>query len=155
MSVWQRATPGQAGDTPPGTALRQLRAAAQRPLPRWVAALAWMVAGLILFVCYLRLSRTDVVNSDGAGNALQAWAMLHGNLLRHGWKLSDASFYTTELPEYLLVELVHGVNAGLVHVAAALTYTVLVLLAALLAKGKAAGWGGVRSEEHTSELQSP
>ena len=142
MSVWQRATPGQAGDTPPGTALRQLRAAAQRPLPRWVAASAWMVAGLILFVCYLRLSRTAVVNSDGAGNALQAWDMLHGNLLLHGWKLSDVSFYTTELPEYMLVELVLGVNAGVVHVAAALTYTVLVLLAALLAKGKAAGWAG-------------
>jgi hypothetical protein len=142
MSVWQRAEPGQAGDTPPGTALRPPRAAAQGSVPRWAAAAAWTAAGLILFGCYLRLSRTAAVNSDGAGNALQAWDMLHGNLLLHGWKLSDVSFYTTELPEYMLVELVVGVNAGAVHVAAALTYTLLVLLAALLAKGKATGRAG-------------
>ena len=29
--------------------------------------------------------------------------MLHGNLMRSGWTLSDVSFYTTELPEYVLV----------------------------------------------------
>jgi hypothetical protein len=79
------------------------------------------------------------VNSDGAANALQAWDMLHGNLLLHNWWLSDVSFYTTELPEYMVVELVRGLNADVVHVAAALTYTLLVLLAALLAKGRATG----------------
>ena len=42
------------------------------------------------------------VNADGASNALQAWDMLHGNLLLHGWWLSDVSFYTTELPQYTL-----------------------------------------------------
>ena len=47
------------------------------------------------FACYLRLARTRAVNSDGAGNALQAWDMLHGNLPLHGWSLSDVSFYTT------------------------------------------------------------
>jgi hypothetical protein len=65
--------------------------------------------------------------------------MLHGNLLLHNWWLSDVSFYTTELPEYMLVELVHGLNADVVHVAAALTYTLLVLLAVVLAKGHATG----------------
>ena len=65
--------------------------------------------------------------------------MLHGNLLLHNWWLSDVSFYTTELPEYMLVELVRGLNADVVHVAAALTYTLLVLLAAVLAKGRATG----------------
>jgi hypothetical protein len=65
--------------------------------------------------------------------------MLHGNLLLHGWSLSDVSFYTTELPQYMLVELVRGLNPGVVHVAAAMTYTLAVLLAALLAKGDATG----------------
>jgi len=137
MSVWPRAIPGQAGDTAsPGTA-------AGRPAPRWAVVAAWTVTGLILFGCYLRLSRTAVVNSDGASNALQAWAMLHGNLLLHGWKLSDVSFYTTELPEYMLVELVLGLNANVVHVAGAFTYTLVVLLAALLAKGSATGRAGL------------
>jgi hypothetical protein len=92
-----------------------------------------------LFFCYLRMSWTVATNSDGASNALQAWDMLHGNLLLRGWHLSDVSFYTTELPEYVLVELPLGLGSGVVHVAAALTYTLLVLLAALVARGKATG----------------
>jgi hypothetical protein len=106
---------------------------------RWLAASAWLVCGMVLFVCYLRISRTVPANSDGAANALQAWDILHGNVLLHGWWLSDVSFYTTELPEYALVELIHGLNSDVVHVAAALTYTLLVLLAAVLAKGRATG----------------
>jgi len=106
---------------------------------RWLAAAAWLLSGAGLFVCYLHISRSQPVNSDGAANALQAWDMLHGNLLLHNWWLSDVSFYTTELPEYMVVELVRGLNADVVHVAAALTYTLLVLLAALLAKGHATG----------------
>jgi hypothetical protein len=106
---------------------------------RWLAAVAWLLSGAVLFVCYLNISRSEPVNSDGAANALQAWDMLHGNLLLHNWWLSDVSFYTTELPEYMVVELVRGLNADVVHVAAALTYTLLVLLAALLAKGRATG----------------
>ena len=65
--------------------------------------------------------------------------MLHGNFLLHGWSLSDVSFYTTELPEYMLVEVVHGLNVETVHVAAALSYTLTLLLAAVLAKGRATG----------------
>jgi hypothetical protein len=106
---------------------------------RWLAAVAWLLSGAVLFVCYLHISRSEPVNSDSAANALQAWDMLHGNLLLHNWWLSDVSFYTTELPEYMVVELVRGLNADVVHVAAALTYTLLVLLAALLAKGRATG----------------
>jgi hypothetical protein len=91
------------------------------------------------FAAYLQLARTRAVNSDGASNALQAWDMLHGNLLLHGWSLSDVSFYTTELPQYMLVEVVRGLNQDVVHVAAAMTYTLATLLAALLAKGAATG----------------
>jgi len=68
--------------------------------------------------------------SDGASQELQAWAMLHGNVLLRGWSLSDVSFYTTELPEYMLVEILRGLTPGVVQIAAALTYTALVLLAA-------------------------
>jgi len=99
-------------------------------------------AAIVAFACYLRMSLTVPVNSDGASNALQAWDMLHGNLLLHGWWLSDVSFYTTELPEYMLVELAHGLNADVVHIGAGLTYTLLTALAALLAKGGATGTQG-------------
>ena len=73
--------------------------------------------------------------------------MLHGNLLLRHWYSSDVSFYTTELPQYALIEalLVHwlGIGAWVVHVGAAMTYTLLVLLAALLAKGRAQGGAGL------------
>jgi hypothetical protein len=99
----------------------------------------WTIGVLAAFAAYLRLASTRAVNSDGASQALQAWDMVHGNLLLSGWKTSDVSFYTTELPQYMLVELVRGFNQNAVHVAAAMTYTLVVLFAALVAKGTATG----------------
>jgi len=113
------------------------------PLVRVGAAAGWALCGLALIAVFLRVSRTVPVNSDGAANALQAWAMLHGNLLLHGWLLSDVSFYTTELPQYMLIELTRGLSPDVVHVAAAMTYTFVVLLAARLAKGSATGTLGL------------
>jgi hypothetical protein len=104
---------------------------------------AWATAGVALFPCYLRLSRTAGVDSDGAANVLQAWAMLHGNPMLRGWHVSDVPFYSTELPQYMLIELFRGLRPDVVHVAAAMSYTLLVLLAAMLAKGRATGAEGV------------
>ena len=104
--------------------------------------LAWPVAAAVLFACYLRVSGTVPVNSDGASDALQAWDMLHGNLLLHGWWLGDVSYYTTELPQYTLLELAFGLHSSVVHVAGAMTYTLVVLLAAMLAKGQVRGTAG-------------
>jgi hypothetical protein len=101
-----------------------------------------VLAAFVLFVCYWRQSLTQPISSDGAANALQAWDMLHGNLLLHGWLLSDVSFYTTELPQYMLIEAIRGLGPGVVNLAAAMTYTLLVLLAGLLAKGHAGGREG-------------
>ena len=109
--------------------------------PAWIGA--YLGAGIVLFLCYLRVSGTQGISSDGGSNALEAWDMLHGNLLLHGWTVTDVSFYTTELPEYMILELIRGVSPALVHTAAAFTYTVLVLLAGLVAKGRATGREGV------------
>ncbi len=115
------------------------RAARSRLL--WAASLA--VAGIVLFWCYLLESRTQAGNSDAAGMVLQGWDMLHGNPLLRGWFLSDVSFYTFEVPLDGLVAVAHGFNADAVHIGAALVYTLLVLSAALLAKGPARGPEGV------------
>jgi len=114
---------------------------AERPPARhrWVLPVAVALAGVLLFLVYLRQSWTVAANSDGAGNVLQAWDMLHGNLLLHGWSLSDASFYTTELPQYMLIVSVLGRHADVIHVGAAMSYTLVVILGALLAKGRATG----------------
>jgi hypothetical protein len=118
---------------------------APRPLraPDWAWPAGYALAVILLFVCYLRLSGTQAVTSDGASNALQAWDMLHGNWLLRGWTLTDVSFYTTELPEYGLIEIFRGLRPGDVHIAAALTYTLLVVLAGLLAKGRKTGTEGL------------
>ena len=125
--------------------LRQHAHDSAPPGRRWRRALLLLAVGAAcagLFCCYVRLSATFPGGSDGASNALEAWDLLHGNWLLRGWTLTDVSFYTTELPEYAAVELARGLNPGVLHVAAALTYTLLVLLAALLATGQARGAEG-------------
>ena len=117
----------QAAVRAPGTVRTRARAA-------WRPALV-VLAAIGLFILYWRQSESVALSSDGASNVLQAWAMLHGNLLLHHWRVSDLSFYTTELPQYALIEYVLGLGAGVAHVGAAMTYTLLVLLAAVLARG--------------------
>jgi hypothetical protein len=107
----------------------------------WLAG--YLAAGVLLFLCYLRLSGSVSVTSDGGNNAMQAWDMLHGNWLLRGWNLGDASYYTTELPEYALVEIFRGLGPAVVHISAAITYTLLVVLAGLLAKGDKTGKEGL------------
>src|SRR5258708_33169170 len=118
------AVPAQAPPAQPSTAGSAAPAPA-RPAdrqPRWrsrvLTAAALLVVALGLFFCYVTVSRTAPVTSDGASSALQAWSMLHGNWLLHGWWVSDVSFYTTQLPEYLLIETGRGLTPDVVHVAA-------------------------------------
>jgi hypothetical protein len=107
---------------------------------RWASVAAVAVAAVGLFLGYLRMAWAHPINADGASNAMQASELLHGNLLLHGWTLSDVSFYSTELIQYALLQPIVGFNPGTIHIAAAMTYTLLVLLVAALAKGRATGW---------------
>jgi hypothetical protein len=102
-----------------------------------------VAVAVALFTCYLLQSRTIAAGADGASNALQAWDMLHGNPLLRGWWVSDVSFYATELPQYMLIESVRGLSADVIHIGGAVTYTLLVLLAAYLARGRARGRAGL------------
>jgi hypothetical protein len=102
---------------------------------RLLAAVAAAAGVVLLFVAYVQLSRTYTENSDSANIMLMSWDMLHGNVLLHGWYLSDVSFYPTELPQYALLEGLLGLHAGTAHIAAAMTYTLAVLFAVLLARG--------------------
>jgi hypothetical protein len=124
----------QAAVRTPGTARTRARTA-------WrTAAIVLAVAGL--FTLYWRQSESVAVSSDGASIVLQARDVLHGNVLLHNWRVADVTFYTTELPQYALIESVLGLGAWVVHAGAAMTYTLLVLLAALLARGRARGGVG-------------
>ena len=139
--------PAHAAPPPPETPEAPATVQAADHQPPWrrriLTAAALALVAFVLFLCYVTVSRKVPVTTDGAGNALQAWNMLHGNWLLRGWWLSDVSFYTTELPEYILIEAVRGLTPDVVHVAAGLTYTLLVLGAAWLAKGRATGWEAI------------
>lgn len=120
----------------PGRRLTRFRRSA-------LVAAAFVVCAAVLFYLYLGQAEAMPVASDGASQALQAWAMLHGNPLLRGWSLSDVSFYSTELPQFMLIEAVRGLNGQVVHLAAAMTYALLVVGVAVLAKGKASGRQGL------------
>jgi hypothetical protein len=53
------------------------------------------------------------------------------------------TYYTTEVPEYAIIELFRGLRADDVHIAGAITYTLLVLAAGLLARGRSTGREGL------------
>jgi hypothetical protein len=112
-----------------------------RERTRWVVGT--LLAAAVLVVCYLRVAGDTQVNSDGAGMVWQAWAVLHGNVLLHGWWATDVSFYTTELPEYVAVTAFAGLRPEVVHICSALTYAALVLLVAFVARGRARGAEGL------------
>ena len=54
--------------------LQRALAPARAILVAWPVGLA--AAGVVLYLCYLAISRTEEVTSDGASIALQAWDML-------------------------------------------------------------------------------
>lgn len=151
--AWAAATQTGAGPQAPGTqeaenVHRHAQADARhggalfnRTRLLWLGG--YLAAGLLLFLCYLRFSGTVRVTADGGLSSIQAWDMLHGNWLLKGWKLGDATYYTTELPEYVLVEIVRGLGPQDVHISGAITYTLIVILGGLLAKGNKRGREGL------------
>src|SRR6201997_4855639 len=100
---------------------------------RWQAVAAWVAGGLVLFAFFLRISLSGRVNSDGANSALQAWDLVHGHLMLHGWLIGDATFYAFELPLNGIVQLLSGVGNLAAHIGSALTYLVVTACAVALA----------------------
>src|SRR5689334_9526341 len=121
----------------PETRLETGRAPGRRvSARRLLAAVAVALAVALLFLAYLRVSRTYPENSDESNDLLMAWDMLHGNVLLHGWYLSDVSFMTTERPQYAVRVWLFGLHTDTAHIAAAMTYTLVVIFSVLLARGR-------------------
>ena len=98
----------------------------------------------MLFFVYLHIALHHGFGADGAVLEQQAWSMLNGNPLMRGWTVADISFYTIEIPELAVLEWLHGgIAPDVLSVAEALNLTVLVLLVAFLAKGRATGREGL------------
>ena len=110
---------------------------------RWAAVAVFLLVVVVLFDAYLHLSKTYAENSDEANILLMANDMLHGNVTLSGWNVSDVPFITTELPQIAVLVGIFGLHLGTAHIAAALTYTLVVAIGMLLAKGRARGWAAV------------
>jgi hypothetical protein len=102
-------------------------------LIRSLAGLGWTAAAALIFVLFLRISFGKLMESDGANSALQAWDMLHGNLVLHGFIVGDVTFYTFELPVLAVLEFFLGLHASTVHVAEALVYVIVAAFAVAIA----------------------
>ena len=105
----------------------------------WAGASVFLLVLVVLFDAYLHLSKTYMENSDEANILLMAHDMLHGNLYLTGWNTSDVPFITTELPEIAVLVALFGLHLNTAHIAAAVTYTIVIAVAMLLAKGRARG----------------
>jgi hypothetical protein len=107
---------------------------ARRPTARrWLAAAAWVGTSVGLFAFFLRISRGSFVDSDGANSALQAWALLHGQFLLHGWILGDATFIFLELPVNALTQAIFGLGNLAAHAGSSLTFLFVTICALALA----------------------
>jgi hypothetical protein len=110
---------------------------------RWAGVAVFLLVVVVLFDAFLHLSKTYAENSDEANILLMADDMLHGNFSLSGWNVSDVPFITTELPQIAVLVALFGLHLNTAHIAAAMTYTLVVAGAMLLAKGRARGWAGV------------
>jgi hypothetical protein len=100
---------------------------------RWRGVAGWACAGLALYAVYLQISLGGRVDSDGANSALQAWDLIHGDLLLHGWRIGDATYYSFELPINGITQLILGLGPLAAHVASALVYFIVTACAVALA----------------------
>ena len=89
-----------------------------------------------LAVLYYQLSNTAIVfnSSDNASMVMQAKDVLHGNIFLKGWSLPSDTYYTIDLPFYVLAVLVLGVCELPMHVVPVAIF-LLVLLLALVISG--------------------
>ncbi len=137
-AIAARGTPPVAGDLEPGAGRG---GPGTRPRARRLTVLAaWIGAGLALYAFFVRISFGARVNSDGANNALQAWDLVHGHILLHGWHIGDATFYFFELPLNGVTQLIFGLGDLAAHLASAAAYLIVAACAAALAVAGGGGW---------------
>jgi len=86
---------------------------------------------LLLFFSYRKLISAIPYREDTASPVLQAQDMLQGNLLLHDWALPPDTFWTSNIPFYLIGIVIKGSTPSLMINMPALFYS-LVIIASLL-----------------------
>jgi hypothetical protein len=138
-----------AGSSPPESAAGELATeptriritppAAARRRPRLVPILILALVTVAFYLLCLANSDTTPWDADTSAVFLQGWDLVHGHLLLHGWWSSDVNFYTFDAPIYGICGLIFGMGNQALHVAGAVIYTLVFLVACWAAKGTAQG----------------
>ncbi len=103
----------------------------------WIRAAILVLIGLSAIAALTpRVARVYPVSSDDATGVLEADAILHGNVLLHGWTLSKVSFVTTDLPFYVAAVAIGGMKPSLLRDVPVAIYIAAVALGAVLARGQ-------------------
>lgn len=98
-------------------------------------------AGLLLLATLLvRVAWTEPTLSDGSNTILEGWDFAHGDVLLHGWILSDVSFYVLEIPVAAFSVLAVGGSSAAVHLTAGLVYTLVVACTLWCLRDRAPRW---------------
>jgi hypothetical protein len=109
--------------------------------------LALGIGFFVLVFLYGTMGRTFPAHSDDATGILEGDAFLHGNYLLRGWTVSNISYYTTDLPFYIIGVLFRGVHPSLLRDVPAVIYVLTVALAAWLAgrgrRDRRSAWFGM------------
>ena len=135
-------------------AAKQSSEVRRRSRPWWSGA-AWAGSGIVLYALALRISSGGRIDSDGANSALQAWDLIHGHLLLHGWLLGDATFYFFELPLIGVVQLVFGLGTLSTHVASTLVFLIVAACVVALAVTGSGPAAAARSAVAVAVLAGP
>ena len=95
---------------------------------------------LLLAALLTRIAWTEPTLSDGSNTVLEGWDFAHGDVLLHGWILSDVSFYALEIPMAALGSLAVGASAAAVHLTAGLVFTLVAACTLWCLRGSVMRW---------------
>lgn len=108
-----------------------------------VKVVLWAALGVILLaLLYVASVHAFPGNSDGATPPLEAQSILSGHPALSGWALSLDSFWTVDVPFYILGVALLGVSPALLHLIPALIGTLVVLVGMGLARDGRRGLPG-------------
>lgn len=107
----------------------------RRLTPQRLGCLALALGVAVALTAWLSVASTHAYapNADGATVVLEGSALIHGNLLLHGWSLSLDSFWTVDALLYALGVALIGVQPLLMHLVPAAIAALCVMVGAMLA----------------------
>ena len=91
-------------------------------LKKWIIFICLF---MIFSIFYLGVVLTQPYTSDHASLLMEDKSIMEGNVLLKGWTLSTVSYYTTEVPFYIIGMLFFGFSDKVIYFVTAINYALL------------------------------